>query len=286
MRRSNRVKAAAVAGIATVLASLVVGLAAASADPTGDYAPFKECPYASLPVDDCFYGLIDGGSLTIGTKTIPVVNPITLQGGYTGSFTGLVFHGAKNGDTLSKTPQPVPGGLLGVTPPPSWPQALKEALEEAIEEGLTGVTATVELAASATSIVLDYEALLEQTGTALGLPVKIKLANPFLGSNCYIGSNAEPIELELTTGKSGALDGSAGTLSFDDDFTIVTLHGIELVDSSFEVPGANGCGGVYSSYVDPLVESIFGVPAASGNAADLEADFEDSSAAEVDAHDP
>ena len=44
-----------------------------------------------------------------------------------------------------------------------------------------------------------------EEGTALGLPVKIKLSNTLLGSSCYVGSNTEPIQIDLTTGASGAL---------------------------------------------------------------------------------
>jgi hypothetical protein len=56
----------------------------------------------------------------------------------------------------------------------------------------TGVTATTELAAPASDIILNEGNLFELTGVALGLPVKIKLDNPFLGSECYIGSTRIP----------------------------------------------------------------------------------------------
>lgn len=72
--------------------------------------------------------------------------------GYPGSFGPLVFVGARNGDTLSKSPQPVPGGLLGVTAPTWWPQILQNLFNETINNGFTGVNATVELAAPASAI--------------------------------------------------------------------------------------------------------------------------------------
>lgn len=38
-----------------------------------------------------------------------------------------------------------------------------------------------------------------------------------------------------------------------------------LVDNSFATPGANGCGGLFSFLIDPFVNSIVGIPSASGN---------------------
>ena len=109
------------------------------------------------------------------------MNPVILQGG----FSEEVFLAAENGETLSKTAQPVPGGLLGITAPKWWPSWLQTWFNNQINEGLTGVTATVELAGPASGF-----ALLIESGTALSLPAKIKLSNPILGSNCYVGSNS------------------------------------------------------------------------------------------------
>ena len=62
------------------------------------------------------------------------------------------------------------------------------------------MTATVELAGPATAIKLNAENLITQSGTAIQMPVKVKLDNRLLGSNCYIGSNSSPMVLNLTTG--------------------------------------------------------------------------------------
>jgi hypothetical protein len=60
------------------------------------------------------------------------------------------------------------------------------------QNGLTGVTATTELAAPASDTVLNEANLFQRKGIALSLPIKVKLSNPFLGSNCYIGSTPIP----------------------------------------------------------------------------------------------
>ncbi|HEX5610842.1 MAG TPA: hypothetical protein VFX45_12215 [Solirubrobacterales bacterium] len=252
---------------------------ASSHNPTGEYAQFAECPMNRATINDCVYSVTTGGSVTLGNKTVPLKNPATLQGGFEGEGSGIKFYGAENGDTLSKTPQPVPGGLVGVTAPTWWPKFLQDWFNGLIEEGFTGVDATVELMGPTkglTNIKLNTENLLERTGTALGLPVRVHLENVILGNSCYIGSSTKPVQIDLTTGTSGGLEGSVGAISFNPAFTIVTVAGSELVNNTFSAPAASGCGGLFSLFVDPLVNSIIGLPAGEGeNSATLEADFQD-----------
>lgn len=261
-----------VAGIVTAAALAALTFApVASAVPTPEFEQFLKCPWENVEITDCVYWTFNGGSYSLGERTVPVVNPIVLQGGYTGEAVEDKFHGAINGETLSKTPQPVPGGLGEGTAPTSWPPELQKWFNELVETGFTGVNATIELAEPATAIELSFENLLNEEGTALGLPVKIKLENPILGSNCYIGSNEKPVQLELSTGTSGALTGTPGTISFNPKGTIVTLTGIDVVDGTYALPEAKGCGGVAAAYVNPLVNAIFGLPSGSEkNAATLE----------------
>src|SRR3954453_4113542 len=196
----RKLVAAATMAVALVVLALPSAALAASHSPKGEYAQFSECPLNRVTITDCIFSVSNGGEFTIGKKTVPLVNPVTLQGGAEGAGEEVSFYGAENGDTLSKTPQPVPGGLLGITAPSWWPTILKDLFNETINNGFTGVTATVELAAPASSIQISVASLFFEQGTALSLPVKIKLSNPFLGSNCYVGSNSNPITLALTTG--------------------------------------------------------------------------------------
>jgi hypothetical protein len=273
-----------VGAAAAVLTSLMLAPAAFAGphNPTGNYAPFSDCPLSNPKVTDCVYSVTSGGSFTIGNKTVPIVNPVTLQGGFDQNVEPLQFYGAEDGKTLSKTPQPVPGGLVGIVAPTWWPKFVQDWFNNLISEGFTGVNATVELAAPATDIDLSTQNLIEATGTALGLPVKFHLENAILGSNCYIGSNLKPIQIDFTTGTSGKLTGAVGTISFTDEFTILNITGGKLVNGTFAAPAASGCGGIFSLFVDPLVNTILGTPAASGkNTALLEGKLSDARALSV-----
>jgi hypothetical protein len=269
---------------ALVLAMLVPASSAVAAPhhPTGEYAVFNDCPLSKATLTACIYSLSSAGEFTIGKKNVPLKNPQVLQGGleYEEIFGPIQFVGAEDGNTLVKTPQPVPGGLLGIEAPAWWPSFLRNLFNETINNGFTGVTATVELAAPASSIKLNAFNLLFQKGTALSLPAKIKLDNPFLGSSCYIGSNSNPVTFNFTTGTTSPpppnkpITGSPGFATENETGTITTFKGGRLVDNSFAAPGANGCGGLFSFLIDPFVNSIVGVPSAAGtNTAILEGEI-------------
>ncbi|MGN6587242.1 MAG: hypothetical protein ACTHKT_07195 [Solirubrobacterales bacterium] len=256
--------------------ALLIPASSASAALTGPFAKFVTCPTSNAGVDGCVYAESTSGSFTIGAKTVPLKNPTVLKGGVDSNtediFGELTFVAPTDGQTLSKTPQPVPGGLLGVTAPTWWPLLLQELFNETINNGFTGVNATVELAGPASSIKLNVLNTVLGTGTALALPVKVKLDNPFLGSNCYIGSNSNPIKLNLTTGTTSPpppntpISGSPGELVGEEEGAIIAEKNNSLVDNSFASPGANGCGGLLFSWaVDPFVNSILGVPSAAGH---------------------
>jgi hypothetical protein len=285
----NRSAKFAAVGLATALMALVFSslALAASHNPKGEYAQFNECPLNRVTITDCVYSVTKGGSFTIGKKTVPIVNPVTLQGGYEGAGAGIKFYGAENGVTLSKTPQPVPGGLLGIVAPTWWPKFIQDWFNDQISKGFTGVNATVELTGPSkglTTIKLSTENLLFEEGTALGLPSKVKLDNAILGSNCYIGSTGSPLNIETTTGTSGALKGAVGELTFNPEFTITTISGGRLVDNQFTAPGVSGCGGIFSIFVNPLVDSILGTPSGKGkNSAILEGKLQDAVASSVKA---
>jgi hypothetical protein len=283
MRRSPKPRSAS-ARVKTLLAALlacsavaVIGAGPASATPKGEFAVFADCPVTTA--DACVYALTESGEVVIGNKAVPIEKTITLQGGLDENeeTAEVSFVAAKDGNTLSKTPQKVPGGLAGLVKCSEIKGAgLLEKLErgscEAIfENGLTGVNATTELAAPASSIGISLANLLNGTGTALELPIKVHLENPLLGSKCYIGSNSSPIVLKLTTGTTSPplpnkpIKGNPGTLSFNGEGTILTLSGNSLVNNEFAAPATNGCGELFEFLIGPIVNSSLGVPAASGH---------------------
>lgn len=132
------------------------------------------------------------------------------------------------------------------------------------------MNATAELAAPASSIGLNVRNLLIGYGTALSLPMKFRLENPLLGNDCYIGSDADPITLNLTSGTTSPdapnepITGSLGTVAYNAEGFILRISNSTLVDNTFSAPPATGCGGVFASLIDPLINARWGLPAASG----------------------
>jgi len=255
-------------------AFVVVGVSAMAASasavthhPKGEYAPFADCPLANAKISSCLLAKTEGGKFIIGTTEVPIASTITLQGGIEKFFSGEeTVVAAEDGNTLSKTAQKVPGGLAGFVKCFEIENFFERvACELLFENGLTGVNAVTELAAPASSIGLHTANLLGASGTALSLPVKVHLENPLLGSNCYIGSNAKPIVIELTTGKTSppppnkSISGNPGELSFNAPETIITIKNNELVNNSFAAPKAENCG-----IITALVNAKLELPAAAG----------------------
>jgi len=277
-----------------VLAALALPASAAAAphSPTGEYAQFADCPLSHSTLFACLYSESTAGFFQLGKKTVPIKNPVVLQGGLEVTETGGSFVPAEDGNTLVKTPQPVPGGLLGIQAPTWWPSLLRNLFNETINNGLTGVMATVEVT-NPSAIEIIPSNLIGGSGTALGMPVKIKLSNAFLGNNCYVGSNSKPIQLNFTTGTTSPpppnqpITGNPGTISGNATGTVITFGGGRLVDNSYAAPGANGCGGLFSFLVDPFVNEIVGVPSPAGtNTAVLEGKIQLGEPAAVRASEP
>jgi hypothetical protein len=267
----------------SVAAMAVLGFAgSASAEFTPEYVRFQFCPYKTAGVDRCVISTTEGGEVKLGSKAVPIVNPVTLQGGYTepaeeGPENGFAkFVAATNGITLSKGPQPVPGGLLGLVPPEGAPPLVKAALKLALENGLTGVNSTLELARPASEIRVSEGHLAEGIGVAFKLPLKVHLENPLLGSSCYIGSSTTPVMWELTSGEThppgpnGSISGTIGSPTFLDGGFILKLDENVIVDNAWSAPAASGCGGILSALIDPIIALQLGSTEAGHNTAILE----------------
>ncbi|MCU1675448.1 MAG: hypothetical protein JWM93_206 [Frankiales bacterium] len=242
--------------VRSLLAAAVVGIgvlgvagSASAAAPTGDFANFKYCPYTNPNVSSCVYSKITSGSFKLGNATVPITasTPITLQGGIGQENypDGAPWYNAVGADTLSKTKLPVPGGLIGLVDTGGF-SGLLISLFNAAVASVNDVTATAELAGP----VGFYPTQILFTGESPGikLPVRVHLENPFLGSNCYIGSTSNPVRLTLQTGTTAPpppntpISGSFGSTTFNSAFTVGTTVGIKLVDNSFSAPAATNCG--------------------------------------------
>jgi hypothetical protein len=272
-RTHGKLLSLATAAVAIGVLAFASSALAVEHHPKGEYAPFADCPLSNPAATNCLLATTESGEFVIGKEKVPLVKPQILQGGIQFFFSGEEkVIAAEDGNTLPKTPQKVPGGLAGLVKCNEISNFFERvACEITFENGLTGVNATTELAAPASSIGLHSFALLGGVGTALSLPIKLHLENPFLGSNCYIGSNAKPIVIEFTTGTTAPpppnkpITGSPGTLSFNAAETILTIANNSLVNNSFAAPKAEGCGGVFSFLVDPIVNSKLGLPSAAGS---------------------
>jgi hypothetical protein len=261
--------------LALALASLALA-GSASAKLVGNYTKFAQCPFKNAETLKCIYSVTESGEVVLGNKKVPIEKPVILQGGYTAPVEGFSkFIAATNGITLSKAPQNVPGGLLGIVPEASSPPLVKALIKFFLENKLTGVNSTLELAKPASEIRVGENHIAEEEGVGLKMPVRVHLENPFLGKNCFVGSSTSPINWELTTGTTNppapnkAIKGGGGSAEFLEEGRILVLKGTSLVDNAWSAPAASGCGGILSFLVTPIINAQLGTTTAGHNTAIL-----------------
>lgn len=240
------------AAIAAVVAVLAFASTALATTPAPGYEGFAGCPSPSENpvVTFCLRTTVTSGHFNMGNKEVPITAPIVISGGI-GEETPLIYN-SKGG--MPPVKEKVPGGVIGLT-------GLTWLLEFLGSEALTLYAAT-ELAGSVKPGVTEES-----------LPIKVHLINSVLGSHCYIGSNSNPINLNLTTGTTSPpppnepISGSGPKLHFDEATGILNADGT-YVDNSFAAPGANGCVltlfGFIPISINGLVNSASGLPAAAG----------------------
>ena len=278
----------------SLVALAALGLAgSAQAKLVGEFTKFQFCPYTKAEVRRCIYSPTTGGEVKLGKKVVPIEKEVVLQGGYVaeieeGPEAGYrKFYEATNGITLSKAAQNVPGGLAGIVPEASSPPLVKALIKFFFENKITGLTSTLELAKPASEIRVNENNLAEEIGTALKMPVKVHLENPFLGKSCYVGSSSSPINWNLTVGTTAPpkpnepIKGSGGATEFFEEGQILKLKGSELVDNAWSAPGPSGCGGILAFLVNPIISSQLGTTTAGNNSAKLKGDIWESPALAV-----
>jgi hypothetical protein len=247
--------------------------------PTGDFAVFKQCPRFTTGVNLCLYSQITSGVMILSKLTVPNVNPVTLQAGIIRNpeTEAETFVGALNDETLSSTPQPVPGGLSGLIDcneikGKGLPGRIRRGACKALLDNhwFTAVNATTELVRPASEIHVNRRNELLEEGIALTLSVRVHLENPLLGRDCYIGSSANPIVFNFTTGTTSPpppnqpISGNFGLISAKDEFEFVEVTEHAQVDNAFSAPQATGCGGHLAFLINPLINSKIGLPAPAG----------------------
>jgi hypothetical protein len=259
----------------------LVAATSALATPKGIFKRFSDCPLSTPGLTLCTYAETTGGEFSIGSTKVPINKTITLQGGGigTGKLNEFFLLPAADGNSLSKTELNVPGGLTGLVnceeiKGSGFFEVIERAACKAIfENKTTGVTATTELVANAGNpAILNLTALIFEKGTGLTLPVRVHLKNPLLGESCYIGSEAHPVQLHLTTGTTSPpepnkpIKGKRGTITGEEEGegVVSVLSENSLVDNSYSAPTSEGCGGFFSFLIGPIVNSKIGLPSAAG----------------------
>jgi hypothetical protein len=262
---------AGVALAATV--ALIAFTAPASAAPTlrGEWAPLNRCPVddpamlaatGTTTVASCLASQSASGSIKIGNVT--VTSGVTdLQLGLVNT-SGVFSAVPPAGGAIVSKPIQVPGGLLGLMCPSNIP-FVSVICDQLANGALNTVTATVEPAGAPSDFSLA--AGLGSGAPIVTVPIRIHLSNPFLGSNCFIGSSANPIVLRpanLTAPTARLVrfnpDGTASTTG---SLVSIVASGASQSDTTFAVPGASGCG--LFGLLNGAVNLRQGLPSAAGN---------------------
>jgi hypothetical protein len=276
-RRRAIAVAGVLSGVVVVVVVVVIVLVATGSRSSSEYAQFSRCPLSDPATSLCLVTETVGGRLTVGTVTVPIEQSLRLQGGVhviqnrEREVVRDVLIAARGGATLSRTPQAMPGGLAGTVDAALLPAGLRRQFDGLIAGGNANVAVTIELARPASSLGIDIQNLIEAAGIALVLPARVRLSNRFLGADCYIGSTDHPISLRLTTGETHPpqpntpIRGRVGKATFSDEYNLTVIRGSSLVDNSFAVPAATGCGTTPSRSVDRAVNARLGLPAAGGH---------------------
>jgi hypothetical protein len=260
-----------------IVLALAMGLlfafaSVALAAPKGIFAKFSQCPTGKPGVALCQYLEVTGGGFSIGKTSIPIERELVIQGGAvpTGGadFNEYFLVAATNGGIIAGNELQIPGGLQGLLG--CSPEGCRSPSGSRVPNA---VIATIEPVASPTNReIFNLGAAVEEKGRAVTLPVQMQLHNALLGSACYIGSEAQPIELRLTDGTTSppppakAISGTLGKFGseMEDGYEAVSAVGVTLVDNTFSVPPARGCGGSSASLIDPAIDQKLGLVSPAG----------------------
>lgn len=242
------------------------------AQPAPGWGVFRQCPVTgtlapagSGKVKVCLHGVATVGTINIG---------------------GL--------DTTFRGPGLVQGGTGTLGAPPAWADALdgqsfsapQQVLAKPVLAALGNPQGVVPPAQSLVFVEAQQAGPMAfgVVGNAVvtTIPLSFHLINPLLGPSCFVGTPNDPVVLNLTTGTSGTLTGTLGSLNVAHGAIAYTI-GTEVVDGQFSTPGATGCGsgGVWDSAID----TNNGLPSASGaNEAILYGSFDLATARQVAHH--
>ena len=242
----------------------------------GDWAPFNRCPVqdpamkaadgvnviALCLASDSPSGIFKGGNIPIAT-------------GETNLQVGVVFDNSAGtqtaiqptGGAIVAAPVHTPGGFLALACPSDTPPLSNMCDSATSNPSLNDVQAIVQDAGDPSNLNVLAGAGVGEV--IITLPIKIQLVSPLLGGNCFIGSDDDPIGLNIANTTAPTFDiqffDPDGTPSADPSAVMARffLPGATQGDSSFAVPAATGCGPAGTA--DATINSRLGLPSPSGN---------------------
>lgn len=238
MKLRNRIMGVG-AGVASVALLALSGQASAA------FPDYSGCPSG---VFYCLHVQSTSGSMSIKGFTVPLGDSLQIRGGLGQNSAGeIVFSPARGTNGFIAKPVKVPGGILGIDFPIPG----------------NAVTATAQLAGSPSDIRLNPFTL------DTVLPLKLALTNPLIGPGCHIGSNSNPVWVNLTTGTTAPpapnrpISGHLGTLSTPTPTSVILSDNLN-VDNSFAIPGASSCG-IGLGLINGVINLKLKLPSAGGN---------------------
>ena len=278
VQRSRTVAATLGAALAIPIVGLGLALPAGASPirpPTAQ--TFRECPVDGAiagpngGVSTCIVGVANQGTITIGGLNTTFHGPGQVDGGFAGnSATVPNWVQALDGVSFSAPPQLLGKPVMVLLGNPNiTPPAQSDVFVVAQQAGPMGFSITTPGQSGINPLTV--------------IPLKFHLVNPLLGPNCYIGSNTNPVTVNLTTAMSGTLTGTLGAVGVFAQGNTLQTTGTEVVDGTFATPGATGCGsgGVWDSAID----STDGLPSPSGaNQMILYGNFDLAASAWVEQH--
>ncbi|MER6475370.1 hypothetical protein [Streptomyces filamentosus] len=271
---SARTKLATVSALTALGAFASMGTATAATPVlNGGWEPSTRCPVDAAPMvssdgldtsPQCVVSYSFSGSIKLGNTTVPT-GKTNLQIGVVQNADGTNSVVAPAGGALIADSATVPGGLMGLMCPSDIP-FVTDICRQLSDARLNKITATMESVGTPSSFDQIAGVLTDQP--IVTIPVRIRLQNPFLGDNCYIGTKADPILLRprnLNGPEFGVtrFDGN-GTANEEGDMSRLDLLGSTQYDDTFAVPGASGCGLGWFGIIDAAVNLKTGLPAAAG----------------------
>jgi hypothetical protein len=278
VRNGDARRRPAVARVSLLLLALTLALMFAVASialavPKGIFARFAQCPTGKPGMALCLHAQVTGGAFAIGKLSIPIARPIVIQDGALpaggANLNEYFLSPAANGESIPSNELAIPGGLQGIL---QCPQAGCRGPSGGIEPN--AVFATIETAASpANPGILNMAAAVEERNPVLTLPIRVQLHNSLLGSACYLGSVAHPIELRLAVGTTSPpppnkpISGTLGQIVgiFEDGYELTSIASAKLVDNAFSVPVAQGCGEQLASLIDFEIDQVLGLESRAGH---------------------